>query len=142
MNLSPQRVSQLVDGGEQTTEGDQLSLEQATDKESSVEEEEEEEEVFEEQETQDRKFLTHQRGISSFHGPMMLVQDLSRSHDLKYRVLFENLEALMTETKILKFLEKFTEINEFLNAYLGHLDAQTSQLRRIENPAIYARLSN
>lgn len=141
MNLSPQRISQLI-GGVDGSLKDQSDSGQALDMESVVEEEEEEEEENEEREFLDQSLPIHEKLNPGLSSHMMLVQDLSRSHDLKYKLLFDNLEALMKETKILRFLEKFTEINEFLNAYIGHLDAQTSQLRKIESPEVFARLSN
>jgi len=133
MKVSPQRISQLVEEVEGAEIGQDDAHQKAEDPESQVEEEEEEVEESIQQAYPHLK--------NSLSNTNMLIQDLSRSHEMKYQLLFENLDALTRETNVLKFLEKFTEINEFLNAYIGQLDAQITQLRKVDNQEIYARLS-
>jgi hypothetical protein len=68
-----------------------------------------------------------------------VIQELTRSHEQKYQLLLTKLDALIRETRAMRFLQRFTEINEFLNAYIGQVDAQISQLRKMNDLEIYCR---
>jgi hypothetical protein len=59
--------------------------------------------------------------------------EVSGSHEIKYGLLLEKLDALITETRVVQFLEKFTDLNDYLNAYIAQLDSQLTQVRKVRS---------
>jgi len=64
------------------------------------------------------------------HDPCL---EVSNSHETKYEILLDKLDALISETRVVQFLEKFTDLNDFLNAYISQLDSQLVQVRKVRS---------
>ena len=131
LKASRERVSELVQDVPSVESLDISEPAELEDTESKLEEEEEEVEISP---NNSEEYLEEAMDEGE-----VVIQELTRSHEQKYQLLLTKLDALIRETRAMRFLQRFTEINEFLNAYIGQVDAQISQLRKMNDLEIYCR---
>ena len=69
-----------------------------------------------------------------------LVGQISDSHEMKYKTIMDQLENLNWARSSSAFFYSFAELNDFLNSYLGQVESQSRQLKRLQNPMSYQRM--
>ena len=69
-----------------------------------------------------------------------LVSQISDSHEMKYKTIMDQLEALNWAKNSSSFFYTFAELNDFLNSYIGQVESQSKQLKRLQNPMSYQRM--
>ena len=69
-----------------------------------------------------------------------LVAQISDSHEMKYKTIMDQLEDLNWAKNSSSFFYTFAELNDFLNSYLGQVESQSKQLKRLQNPMSYQRM--